>query len=172
MVSQLNRNLRLSKDRLTKVSNGVYFRRYERAPKKGVAIGFGIGSDYALFESDSIAIAECSIRKGVSQSTKHGVSSGTWYIGRVQRIRKKDGNRVFDYHNDIDILDRPESFELQCCWYNRITGKHMHKYVSIDHLFIELEFFTATTNLSYNIKNATYKLEESDHIIFRISLKI
>ena len=75
-----------------------------------------------LFESESITVAERTTRKGVSQSTKHVISSGTWYIGRVQRIRKKDGNRVFDYHNDIDILDRPESVELQCCWYNRIKG--------------------------------------------------
>ena len=77
-VSQLNGNLTLSKDRLTKVTNGVYFRRDERAPKKGVAIGFGIGSDCAvLFESESIAVAKRTTRKGVSQSTKHGVSSGT-----------------------------------------------------------------------------------------------
>ena len=59
LVSQLNGNPTLSKDRLTKVRNGVYFKRDERAPKKGVAIGFGIGSDCAvLFESESIALAE------------------------------------------------------------------------------------------------------------------
>ena len=40
LVSQLNGNSRLSKDRLSKVRNGVNFRRDERAPKKGVAIGF------------------------------------------------------------------------------------------------------------------------------------
>ena len=56
-------------------------------PKKGVAIGFGIGSDcVVLFESESIVVAKCTTRKGVSQSTKHDVSSGTWYIGRVQGI--------------------------------------------------------------------------------------
>ena len=122
----MNEKPTLSKDILTKVRNGVYFRRDERAPKKGVAIGFGIGLDCAvLFESKSIAIAERTTRKSVSQSTKHDVSSGTWYIGRVQRIRKKDGNRVFDYHNDIDLLDRFEGVDVQCCWYNRIKGKHM-----------------------------------------------
>ena len=128
--------------------NGVYFRRDERAPKKGVAIGFGIGSDCAmLFESESIALAERNTRKGVSQSTKHGVSSGTWYIGRVQRIRMKDGNRVFDYHNEIELLYRLEGVELQCCWYNRIKGKHMYKCDSTNHLFIQLESIIAMTNL-------------------------
>ena len=98
LVSQLNGNSTLSKNRLTKVRNGVYFRRDERAPKKGVAIGSGIGSNCAvLFESNSIVVSERTTRKDVSQSTKHDISSGTWYIGRVQRIRKKDGNRVFDY---------------------------------------------------------------------------
>ena len=105
-----------------------------------------------LFESESIAVAERTTRKGVSQSTKYDISSGTWYIGRVQRIRKKDGNRVFDYHNGVDLLDRPEGVELQCCWYNRIKRKHMYKYDSTDHLFIQLESVIATTNLSYNIK--------------------
>ena len=148
------------KDRLTKVRNGVYFRRDERPPRKGVAIGFGIGSDcVVLFESESIAVVECTRRKGVSQSTKHGVSCGTWYIGRVQRIRKKDANRVFDYHNDINLLDRPEGVEIQCCWYNRIKRQCMYKYDSTYHLFIQLEYVVATKNLSYNIKNDTYKLE-------------
>ena len=67
---------------------------------------------------------------------------------RVQRIRKKDGNRVFDYHNEIDLLDRPEGVELQCCCCNRIKGQCIYKYDSIDHLFIELESIIATTNLS------------------------
>ena len=129
-------------------------------PPKGVAIGFGIGSDCAvLFESEFIVVAEHITRKGVSQSTKNDVSCGTWYIGRVQRIRKKDGNMVFDYHNDIDLLHRPEGVEIQCCWYNRIKGKQMYKYDSIDHLFIQLEYVIAMKNLSYNIKNDTYKLE-------------
>ena len=92
----MNGNPTLSKDRLTKVRNGVYFSRDERAPKKGVPIGFGIGSDcVVLFEREFIAVVEHTTRKGVSQSTKHDVSYGTWYIGRVQIIRKKDGNRVF-----------------------------------------------------------------------------
>ena len=79
LVSQLNGNPTLSKYRLTKLRNGVYFRRDERAPKKGVVIGFGIGLDcVVLLESESIVVAERTRRKGVSQSTKHGVSCGTW----------------------------------------------------------------------------------------------
>ena len=96
---------------------------------------------------------------------------GLGTLGRVQRIRKKYGNRVFDYHNDIDLLDRPEGVELQCCWYNRIKGQHMYKYDSIDHLFIQLKSLIETTNLSYNIKKDTYKLEESDHKIFEDFIK-
>ena len=46
--------------------------------KKGVAIGFGIGSNcVVLFESESIAVAECTTRKGVSQSIKDNISFGT-----------------------------------------------------------------------------------------------
>ena len=54
LVSQLNGNSRLSKYRLSKVRNGVNFRRDERAPKKGVSIGFEIGSDCCLRASLSL----------------------------------------------------------------------------------------------------------------------
>ena len=73
---------------------------------------------------------------------------------------------MFDYHNDIDLLDRPDGVELQFCWYNKIKGKCLYKYDLTDHLFVQLESVIATTNLSYNNKNDTYKLEESDHKIF------
>ena len=113
LVSQLNGNLTLSKGKLTKVTNGVYLRWDGKTPQKGVSIGFGIGSDCGvLFESNWILPTERIGRKGVPRSTRQGVSCGTWFIGRVQRIREKDGNRVFDYHNDIDLLDRLEGIEL------------------------------------------------------------
>lgn len=123
LVSQLNGNPTLSKHRLTIVRNGVYFRRDGKAPQKGVSIGFGIGSDCGVsFERNSIPPTKHTTRKGVSRSTKQGVYYGTWYIGRVQMIRKKDGNRVFDYHNDIDLFDRLEGIKLQLCLYSRIKG--------------------------------------------------
>ena len=81
-----------------------------------------------IFESESIVVAQRTRREGVSKSTKHDVSCGTCYIGRVQAIRKKDGNRVLNYHNDIYLLDRREGVELQCCWHNRIKGKTIYKY--------------------------------------------
>jgi len=84
----LNGNLTLSKDRLTKVRNWVYFRRDGKAPQKGVSIGFGIGSDCGvLYESNSIPPTKHTARKGVPRSTTQGVSCEIWYIGRVQRRR-------------------------------------------------------------------------------------
>ena len=108
-----------------------------------------------LFESNSSPPTECTVRKGVCRSTKQGVSCGTWYIGRVQRIRKKDGNGVFDYHNDIDLLDRLERIELQLCWYSRIKGQHMYKYDLTDHAFVQVESVIEITNLSSNARNDT-----------------
>ena len=47
----------------------------------------------------------------------------------------------------------------------------MYNYDSTDHLVIQLESVIATTNLSYNIKKDTYKLEKGD-IIFEDFIKI
>lgn len=45
--------------------------------KKGISIIFGIGSDCGvLFERNSIPPIESATRKGVSQSTRQGVSFG------------------------------------------------------------------------------------------------
>ena len=66
LVSQFNGNPALSKDRLTKVRSGVYFRRDGNTLQKGVSIGFGIGSDCrVLFENNSIPPTESTARKGV-----------------------------------------------------------------------------------------------------------
>ena len=48
----------------------------------------------------------------------------------------------------------------------------MYKCDSTNHVFIQLEYVIATTNLSYNIKKYTYKLEESDHRIYEDFIKI
>ena len=77
---------------------------------------------------------------------------------------------MFDYHNDIDILDRPEGVELQFCWYNKIKGKHLCKYDLTDHLFLQLQSIIEMANLSYNKRNDTNKLEESDHNFFFLIL--
>lgn len=46
---------------------------------------------------------------------------------------------MFDYHNDIDLLGKLESTELQLSFYSRIKGKHMYKYDLKDHEFVQLE---------------------------------
>ena len=77
----MNGNPTLSKDRLTKVMNGEYFRQYERPAQKGVAIGFGIGSYcVVLFERESIVVDERNRIKGVSQSTKNDISYRTCHL--------------------------------------------------------------------------------------------
>ena len=73
---------------------------------------------------------------------------------------------MFDYHNDIDLLDRPEGVELQFCWYNKIKGKCMYKYDLTNNILVQLESIIEMVNLSYNKRNDTYKLEESDHNFF------
>lgn len=78
----------------------------------------------------------------------------------------KDGNRVFYYHNYVDLFDSPEGFKLQLYWCNRIKGQHMYEYYLTDHAFVEFDSIIATTSLSYDARNGTYKLEERDRKFF------
>ena len=42
----------------------------------------------------------------------------------------------------------------------------MYKYDLVDHVVVQLEYVISITNLSYNVRNDTYKLEESDYNFF------
>ena len=102
LVGQLNGNPFLSKDRLTRVRNSLYFNNsedYLRAAQCSNTCFVGIGSDVGVYFLQRTTITRPSTvtaakRRGNSlakksgrvASTLKGVDEGTWWVGRIQKM--------------------------------------------------------------------------------------
>jgi hypothetical protein len=99
LVSQLNVNPFLSKDRLTRVKSLIYFNNFEAylsATECANRCLIGLGSDgiflvqtVSLTQSPSVKAAlrrkkGKGGRKGVPASIVNGANEGMWWIGRIQ----------------------------------------------------------------------------------------
>ncbi|KAL3701925.1 hypothetical protein R1sor_019947 [Riccia sorocarpa] len=105
LVSQLNGNPMLSKDRLTRIKQSVYFNGVKPKPREpGIpSCIMDIGSDCAVLFSSVQAQKRTRSRKrrGPETTTKE-----VW-IGRVQKIRRKYNGKWGKTRVEIDLLDRP-----------------------------------------------------------------
>ncbi|KAI5071192.1 hypothetical protein GOP47_0013443 [Adiantum capillus-veneris] len=48
-----------------------------------------------------------------------GTINNTWYLGRVQKMQKKIGNKYVDYKRGLDLTTRPQGTEVQLGWYQK-----------------------------------------------------
>jgi hypothetical protein len=117
---KLNGNPFLSKDRLTRIRNSIYFNNFEdylSAATSNSTCLLGLGSDCGVFfvESQSRAVgsaakaAKSRSRMGrlCGSSSNHVVAGpGTWWLGRVQKMRRKVGSRWGISRQPVDLLNK------------------------------------------------------------------
>ena len=161
LVSHLNGNPTLSKDRLTRVREGVFY-SCENANDflNGNGNLIGIGSDCAVFFTEEDVNLTRPKRKGISNENV------VWYLGRVQRMRRKIGNKFVEYKRGIDLMDRLEDVQLQLGWYRKIKGSRLFAYDLTDIKMVDFESIIGLANLTYNAKCDNYLLDESDCKVF------
>ena len=143
-MSHLNGNPTLSNDRLTRVREGVFY-------SCGNANNFlngngnliGIGSDCVVFFIEEYVNSKRPKRKGISNENV------VWYLGRVQRMRRKIGNKFVEYKRGIDLMDRLEDVQLQLSWYRKIKGSRLFAYDLIDIKMVDFESIVGQANLTY-----------------------
>ena len=103
LVSELNGNSFLSKDRLTQIRNSVYFNNakdYLNVASLSSICLIGLGSDNGVYFVEKNSLNTSSImqsaRKRMRSTSSHkgdqsnvavGLESGTWWIGHVQKMR-------------------------------------------------------------------------------------
>lgn len=123
LVSQLNGNPFLSKDRLTRVRNSIYFNNsedYISAASSSNKCLLGLGSDCGVFFLQRNTLTKSStvksalkrkrgrqVRNGVPSSILEGVDEGTWWVGRVQKMRRRVGTKWGMSRQPIDLMNRP-----------------------------------------------------------------
>ncbi|KAL3682655.1 hypothetical protein R1sor_000677 [Riccia sorocarpa] len=112
LVIQLVGNPTLSKDRLTRIKQSIYFNGVKHKPRvDGVPVCIlDIGSDCAvLFNSESTGRNTRSRRSPVSTLSKD------MWIGRAQKIRRKYNGKWGKTRTEVDLLDRPVAATGEGC---------------------------------------------------------
>jgi hypothetical protein len=103
LVSQLNSNPFLSKDRLARVKTSLYFNNsdaYLAAAESSSTCMLGIGCDCGVyFVDDEVETV------GTPTIIFNAIEKGTWYIGRVQRIRRRVGKKWGISRQPVDLLN-------------------------------------------------------------------
>ncbi|MCO5575578.1 hypothetical protein L7F22_029380 [Adiantum nelumboides] len=171
LVSQLNGNPTLSKDRLTRVKGGVYD-TFDKKVTYQSRTCLVVGSYYAvLFERLPSKEIRRSKVKGKLGSTNEGVSKGTWYLGRVVCMRRKLGLSMKETRGPIDLLDCPANVEIHLAWYQKAKGTRSYTYDLIDNQCVPLESIISIANLTYDLETKKYQLDANDYKVFNKYIK-
>ncbi|KAL2633400.1 hypothetical protein R1flu_004879 [Riccia fluitans] len=120
LVSLLVGNPTLSKDRLTRIKQSVYFNGVKPKPRvDGVPVCImDVGSDcVVLFDGlhNLFNISSRGLRTG-QKGRRDGQMNQVWF-GRIQKIRMKYNGKWGKNRSEIDLLDRPvaQGSEGCCC---------------------------------------------------------
>ena len=113
LVSQLNGNPTLSKDRLTRIKASILYMKPKLLTAANHDTMLNLGCDCGVCFLNTL---EARIVK------KHGrpkklAPIKVWFVGRVYRMRRKFGNRWVEYRDPIDLMDHPSNMEIGLCWY-------------------------------------------------------
>ncbi|KAL3680514.1 hypothetical protein R1sor_023470 [Riccia sorocarpa] len=171
LVSQLVGNPTLSKDRLTRIKQSVYFNGVKPKPRvEGVPVCImDIGSDCAvLFDTTRTNVLTRSKKRKRSSPT----SKEVWF-GRIQKIKRKYNGKWGKTRAEIDLLDRPipQAGEGSICqvlfnWYTPVSGsKVKYLYEGTDLQWIDLEsvLSVVTMKMEKNIRTI-WNLDQNDRI--------
>ena len=192
LVTRLNGNPFLSKDRLTRVRNSIYYNNSDdilNASSSSNSCLLGVGSDCGVFfvQRSSIGISS-TVKAAVQRSQKgkkknpvnkgqpcrimNGVDEGSWWVGRVQKIRRRFGSKWGACRQAVDLLDRPGSIQKKgisapsvmvlLTRYSKQSGHYKFKYDLSDWKWIDLDSVISTVSLSFNSTTKVYTVLEDD----------
>ncbi|CAM6085927.1 unnamed protein product [Calypogeia fissa] len=178
LVSQLNDNAFLSKDRLQRVKalGSTYYSEEELARLRDDphVKSLSKGHDIAVlferspgFGSNAVANSLRSRQTGTpSDVDKTSNGEAFFELGRVQLIKRKIGG-TFKLVEEILDIDNPGSTEVQilCLWYTPLPSKKNSKwkYDCVDRCFVNLKTVIQTVSLDYRVERKEYILSPIDH---------
>lgn len=186
LVSQLNVNPFLSKDRLTKVKSSIYFNNsdaYLSAAACSSTCLVGLGSDIGVYfvQRTSTTLSssvKAALRrnkgkgrgKGIPASVSFGVDHGCWWLGRIQKIRRKVGNRWGISRTAVDLTNKPTATRrgadpqimVLLNWFSKTNGQLKFKYDSTDSKWIDIKSIITSVTMSFDRAQNVYTLDRSD----------
>lgn len=189
LVSQLNSNPFLSKDRLTRVKNSIYFNNsddYISASSSTEAMLLGLGMDCGIyFVQRDTTTTSSSVKAAVKRKrgrpaknlqatcVLNGVDRGMWCIGRVQKMRRKVGSRWGNCVNPIDLQNRDvqkgkkagsvaPNFMVYLSYFRKVPGFYKFKYDHSDSIWVDIDSIICTVTMSFNAENDVFELDPTD----------
>lgn len=191
LVSQLNGNPFLSKDHLTKVKHSMYFNNHDdyiTVANSSNTCLLGLGSDCGIFFVQRASTTRASTvkaagkrkkgrksaasKRGSPSSVTEGADHGSWWIGRVQKMRRKVGTQWGLLRHPVDLINRttiagkkntngcPIQVLLQ--YFSKTVGLNKYKYDHSDTKWIDIECIITTVTLSFNPTNSVYTVNPED----------
>lgn len=186
LVADLNGNPFLSKDRLTRIKNSVYFNNaddYLSAANSSTTALLGLGSDCGVYFVQSASLNQSSAVKAAQKRSRScgqvgrptavssGAEIGTWWLGRVQKIRRSFGSKWGPCRNPIDLMSqgglgkkvssKPE-YQVMLNWFKSAPGRNKFKYEVTDTQWIDVDSIICIVALSFNSTSNVYTLDEND----------
>lgn len=188
LVSELNGNPFLSKDRLTRIKNSVYFNNaedYLSASTSSSTCLVGLGTDCGVyFEEDETQSAPSTCiaaqkrsrqsmqKRGSPVAVTTGADKGSWWIGRVQKIRRSYGTKWGPSRNPIDLLNRATTtgkkvsgsptVQVMFNWFSKGTGRNKYKYDVTDTQWIDVDCIISSIALTFDSRHNVYCLANED----------
>ena len=186
LVADLNGNPFLSKDRLTRIKNSVYFNNaddYLSAANSSTTALLGLGSDCGVYFLQSASLNQSSAVKAAQKRSRScgqvgrptavssGAETGTWWLGRVQKTRRSFGSKWGLCRNPIDLMaqgfqgkkvsSKPE-YQVMLNWFKSAPGRNKFKYEVTDTQWIDVDSIIYIVALSFNSASNIYMLDEND----------
>jgi hypothetical protein len=107
------------------------------------------------------------------------IDQGTWWIGRVQKMRRKLGNKWDSIRQPINLMNRTitwksatgPTIEVQMYWFSRTASQLKFKYDHADCKWIDIDSIISTVSLAYSSTTKLYTLHADDFASFNEFVK-
>jgi hypothetical protein len=188
LVSELNGNPFLSKDRLTRIRNSVYFNNaedYRNVANSSSSYLLGLGSDCGIYfvqksslNTTSAVQTTCKRSRNSSSRSEDptnvsvGTDSGSWWIGQVQKMRRRVGTKWGVSRNPIDLMNQftrskgvpaPTAQGL-LNWFSKGPRRNKFKYNATNTQWIDVEAIISTVTMKFNATTGVYTISEDDRV--------
>ena len=169
---------------LTRMKKSIYFNNsndYLNAANSTKTQLLRLVSDYVICFVQRLTTIQSSITKAVGKQKRNKASkdgrdtniqnegdSGTWWIARVQKMRRKVKNKWGSYQHPIDILNQIRTrsskvggppYMVLLSWFSKASRNLKFKYDHCNSKWIDLDIIIATITLTYLLDSLLYKLE-------------
>jgi hypothetical protein len=100
-----------------------------------------------------------------------GPDIGTWWLGRVQKMRRLVGKTWRLCRNHVDLMTHTSvgkkgssspSIQIMLNWFKSVSGRNKYKYDVTDTQWIDIESVICIMALSFKSNSNVYTLQQTD----------